>query len=365
MWPGSGGRSLLPATELSQGVRIAGQASILAAGNPRAALAFLHAHGLPAALGADGRTVVTRESGHDIAILPGQLSSGGNRAPARTAQVGSTSGGAEALVLEPFATSLNLGPDAGSAEVYDLRALGYNVTRRLDSEVDMGTMGMLSHYAVVYWETHAGVLPNGDAVIATGQTDTQGLAPLFGDHSLIQVFVAGDPAKTLFVAITGEYIRLHLTDFPTHALMYLNGCSVLAAPVLWNDLQARRVETLVSWNHDAVDVIEEAAADLVFGRFTSGDTVAQAVSAADAAGLYSSSPTTGDAHLGFEGNGALTLSRDASPTPTAAPTAMPTPAPTATPTVPPLPYFRGCSPDARSYCVLPEHDGSGARLGRR
>ncbi len=240
-----------------------------------------------------------------------------------------------AIVLEPFATELGLGPTAGQDEANALTRAGFTVDVLRDAQVTVGTMSTLSSYGAVYFQTHAGVLPDGDAVVVTGETDPAPYADLYRDHSLIQAFVAGDPAKKLYNAITSHFVTGHMGAFPNGSIMFINGCAVLSAPVFWKALQQQNVSALISWNGDVYSSSNEVAGLYVTTRLVNGDSVSTAVDDALQAGV--GFDVVGDTvvHLGFSGDGAATLSavlgRKATPTPVPS-TATPTPVPTATPT---------------------------------
>ncbi|HZU11542.1 MAG TPA: hypothetical protein VFB58_01780 [Chloroflexota bacterium] len=305
--------------------RLVRQGTALAGHDRTAALSYFRRHGLHPELGLDGRTITVRVGGREIAILPSSVTTQPLRRHGLSSRLRrqDTPTSRRAIVLEPFATELDLGSNAGVPEVQALQSLGYTVTALRDSAVSLATMATLAQYSVVYMETHSGVLSSGDAVVATAQTDTTGLDALFHDGSVIQVTVAGDPTKKLYIGITGKYVTQHLNAFPTRSLVYLNGCAVLAAPLFWSALQARGVSTLVSWDHDAIDSTEDEAARLVFEDLAAGNTVVTAVNAARANGLGTSFVDGTQARLGFLGAGSLTL---------AAPAVLPADTPTATPT---------------------------------
>src|SRR5260370_34245960 len=55
-----------------------------------------------------------------------------------------------ALVLEPFATQLGLGPGAGDPEVSKLQAAGFDVTELHDTAVTVQVMATFWQYNVIY-----------------------------------------------------------------------------------------------------------------------------------------------------------------------------------------------------------------------
>lgn len=251
--------------------------------------------------------------------------------------------GRRALVLEPFADELQLGTDAGQPEVDALTRSGFTVDILRNAEVTVAALLRLSDYSVVYWDTHAAVLDNGDAVVVSGERAGASYSSYYQDHSLVQAFVAGDPSKTLYNGVTGQFIAAHLDAFPDDSIIFLNGCSALSASVFWQDLAARNVATLISWDEKAQSVSNERAAELVMDRLALGDTVDKAVAEARLAGLGTTIIEGVVAHLGYRGWGgdtlasALTGRASDTPTSTPTPTLMPTPTSTPVPTATPLP----------------------------
>jgi hypothetical protein len=301
-------------------------AAQLAAGSPVSALHYLHQSGVRGTLGADGKTIELRVDSREIAIVPAQTRP--VSVPRLSAPAAHLSG-RDAAVLEPFATELGLGQQAGSAEATALRGAGYDVTTLRDSQVTVESMATLTHDSVVYMETHAGLLNGGDAVIGTGQTSVSGLTSLINDGSVIQIVVAGDPKGTLYVGITGRFFARHASRFPDSSLLFLNGCSGLSAPALWAALQGQNLSTLVSWDHDAIDTAVDQSARYFMNRLASGDSVAQALRSTQGAGLGISIAGGDEARLGLLGNGELTIASRPTPVPTATSTpAPPTPAST-------------------------------------
>jgi len=325
-------------------------AARLAGRRPSAAARWLrHQNDVSAvAVGLDHATIaISFRDGAELAILPRSrptflpLVRPASGASSTVHDPGATG---RAIVLEPFATELGLGPTAGQDEANALTRAGFAVDVLRDAQVTVGTMSTLSSYGAVYFQTHSAVLPDGDAIVVTGETDSAPYVDLYRDHSLIQAFVAGDPQKKLYNAITSHYVTGHMGTFPSGSIIFLNGCAVLSAPVFWKALQQQNVSALISWDADVYSSSNEVAGSYVTSTLANGSSVSAAVNDARQAGV--GFDVVGDAvvHLGFSGDGAATLSavlgRKATPTPpppTATPTllpstATPTPLPTATPT---------------------------------
>jgi hypothetical protein len=332
--------------------QVGGRAAMLADPAPRTALRWLERQRAvgQARLGPDGVTIdVHFRDGAYIAILPRAPRSipgafrpsdrvrAGSGATAWTGSAGRTgSAGGRALVLEPFAHQL--GAAAGQTEIDDLMQAGFQVDVARDDAVTVRTMETLAGYSMVYMETHAGVLPDGDAVVATGETNTVPYTAFFNEQSVMQVFAAGDPSGTLYNAITGRFVTRHMGSFPASSIVYLDGCSVLAAPSFWQALQGRNVDVLLSWDHEVYNDANELSADYMLTNLDKGDTIVASLAATQAAGLAVSTVAGITSHLGFLGDGDDTLARalaETTPTPTATPTATVTP--TVTPTDIPTP----------------------------
>lgn len=344
----------LSAVERAQGAA----AARLAGRHPSAVARWLHHQTdvSAVAVGPDRATIaISFRDGAELAILPRSRPTllplmRPASVPGSMVRDPGTAG--RAIVLEPFATELGLGPTAGQDETNALTRAGFTVDVLRDAQVTVGTMATLSSYGAVYFQTHSGVLPDGDAVVVTGETDSAPYADLYRDHSLIQAFVAGDPAKKLYNAITSHFVTGHMGTFPSGSIMFLNGCAVLSAPVFWKALQQQNVSALISWNGDVYSSSNEVAGSFVTTRLVNGDSVSTAVDDARQAGV--GFDVVGDTvvHLGFSGDGAATFSavlgRKATPTPvpstatpTLMPTATPTPLPTATKTArPPSPAVK-------------------------
>lgn len=341
---GSPGRAAARLPEPLSGTdRAAGRhAAGLAARNPRAALRWLQGRSSVrrATVGPDGHTLDIRfgDGGRLVILPPGQgrvaaAAALRFRPNARSASDGS----ARALVLEPFADELGRGADAGRQEVSMLASAGFRVDVLRNGQVTVPVAERLADYSVVYMETHSGITADGDAVVATGETDTSPYAPLYGEHSLVQVFVAGDTEGALYNAFTGTFVSLHVGNFPQGSILFLNGCSILKAPALWAALRARHAASLLGWDDEANAAVTDAAAQVVLRAMASGASVRDGVAEARQAGLGTSPAQDGIAHLGYLGDGDETLAQAregtvqaATPTPTA--TSTPTPTATAVPT---------------------------------
>ena len=228
-------------------------------------------------------------------------------------------------------------PVFGFAHVDALTQSGFRVDEVFDSNVTAGVMQKLADYSSVYMRTHSGVLPGGDAIVVTGESDSGPYASLYKDHSLMQAFVAGDPTGTLYNAITATIVTKHMGTFPDSSIMFLNGCSLLRAPTFWTALQKQNVATMISWDHEVYSTVSEPAGEFILTDLAKGDSVETDIAAAYTAGLGTSVVGDEVAKLGFLGDGSETLPRalaGATPTltpePTATATSTPTPLPTPT-----------------------------------
>lgn len=228
---------------------------------------------------------------------------------------------ARAIILEPFASQLTGQGQPGAAEAAALQQAGFTVTTLVGSQVTVPVMMNLAEYKVIYIETHSAILPNGDAVISTGETNNRPYSNLYGNGGLLQTVVAGDPSHALYNAVTGRFFTLHTGTFSPGSILFINGCATLSAPLLWQDLQARGLSTLIGWNGDVPEQAATAVGDAVMGQLGNGDTVSQAV--ASGTSLYGGDLKAYGFH--YEGNGAETLDN--------ALTATLPPLPTATATV--------------------------------
>jgi hypothetical protein len=328
----------LTAIDRQLGARAAG----LAGQTPHQALRWLQRQRAvgQALLGPDGATIdIHFRDGTRIAILPDMpwsVSRAIRLSDRVRARSSATAG--RALVLEPFAHQV--GTVAGQAAVDDLTRAGFKVDVLQNDAVTVQAMETLANYSVVYMETHAGALPGGDAVVATGETNTVPYTTLLQENSVIQILAAGDPSGTLYNAITGRFVTRHVGIFPASSVLYLDGCSVLAAPAFWQALQSRNVDVLLSWDHEVYNDVNEQSAGVMLAHLEAGETVSASLTATQAAGLGVSAVNGVTAHLGFLGDGDDTLARalaETPPTPTLTPTLTPTVTPTSTitPTVTP------------------------------
>lgn len=225
-----------------------------------------------------------------------------------------------ALVLEPFAAQLTANGQAGATVATVLRKVGFDVTVLTGNQVTVPVMTHLADYNVIYIETHSALLPNGDAVIATGETDNRPYGNLYGDGGLMQTVVAGDAHHALYNAVTGRFFALHLGAFAPGAILFVNGCAVLSAPLLWRDLQRRGLSTLIGWNGNVPENAATVVGDDVITELGNGETVAQSVDAGPS--FYPADLTSLGFH--YDGNGAETLLNAL----TASPPPLPSPAPT-------------------------------------
>lgn len=272
------------------------------------------------AIGRDGRTLVVRfRDGVQAAVLPAGKPSAApvpmfsNQARVRT---GAAAGRPRALVLEPFATSLNLGPNAGSVEAADLQGAGYQVDLLRDSAVTIDTMETLANYNVVYIVTHSGVNQWGEGVVSTGQVadNDPAIDPMIKEFSVMVVTVAGD--NQLYYGVMSRFIQYHVGQFPAYSMMFINGCSMLGASLFWQALQSKGVSAMISWDHDALAGDDVQTADDFFGAMYSGKDIADAVAAVRADGLGISRPADQPvANFGYLGDGTLTLATAADRTP--------------------------------------------------
>ncbi len=328
-----------------QDSRVALTASQLGARSPNRAREWLVSQSRvsSANFGRDGKTLdVHFRDGAEVALVPRKtertaLLSGLGFSPAL---VPHASGSAHAVVLEPFADELGLGESAGEGEIEPLKAAGFSVDVVRNSDVTVSVMENLANYSVIYMETHSGTLGDGDAIILTRQTDSSSVKSLFADGSVTQGLAYGD--QNLYIALKAQFFLQHTGTYPNSTIVFLNGCEVLGANVLWDALRQHNVATLISWDNKAINTIDEQAADFMFPRLASGETVSAAIADAKAASLGVSTFDGVDAHLGYLGQGDTTFA-DAlqgtpldTPTPTA--TATSTDTPTATATATPTPH---------------------------
>jgi hypothetical protein len=224
-----------------------------------------------------------------------------------------------ALILEPFAGELEPGMNPGDAEAAALRTAGFQVTIVSNAEVTVPVMETLPDYSVISITTHAGVLPNGDAVLLTGERDNHPYNDFYKDHTLVQGYVAGE--GLLYNGVTGAFFLQHMRPFGNSSILLVNGCAALAAPTFWSDLHAQNLGALLSWDKDVSSTADTEVRDHVLTVLGETTTVAQAVE------------QSGYPDFGFRGDGNDTLAKAAiaaPPTPTPAPTVTSTPLPVST-----------------------------------
>jgi hypothetical protein len=316
------------------------------------------------ALGRDRRTIVLHfTDGRELVILPPQPVLIRVPSPSRLPHVTSSdSANARALVLEPFASQLGFGPTTGDDEANALRAAGFSVDIFRDGQVTVPVMQRIPQYAVTYIETHAAVMPNGDAVVMTGEQDPGPYADYYRDHTLSQATVSGDPTKALYNGVTGAFFVAHADPFPAGSLLYVNGCVVLNAPNFWSTLQSRGLQTLISWDGEAQANSDQTAGPYVMEGLSHGLTVDSVVSDAVQKGVGVSVIGSEVAHLGYEGNGQETLVNALQATDPATPTSTPAPTSTPLPTSTPKPKKKGaCRPGhhrSHGKCVKTRHKKS-------
>lgn len=269
------------------------------------------------------------------------------------------SANARALVLEPFATQLGFGPTTGDDEASALRAAGFSVDVFRDAQVTVPVMQRIPEYAVTYIETHAAVMPDGDAVVMTGEQDPGPYADYYRDHTLAQATVSGDPTKMLYNGVTGAFFVAHAAPFSAGSLLYVNGCVVLNAPNFWSTLQSRGLRTLISWDGEAQASSDQTAGPFVLNQLSHGLTVDSVVTDAVHQGIGVSVIGSEVAHLGYEGNGQETLANALQAQDPATLTATPTPTATPRPTSTPRPKKKGaCKPGhhrSHGKCVKTRH----------
>jgi hypothetical protein len=247
----------------------------------------------------------------------------------------------------PFADELGEGANAGQTEIDTLKAAGFSVDVYRNADVSVDLLTHLADYSVVYLETHSGTLDDGDAILDTSSQDTKQYAAYLKDGTVRQALAAG--SNDLYLAITAEFIQKHVGTFAPSSLLYLDGCDVLHAQVFWGALEAKGVDTLITWDSHIYSGASQAAAQFMFGQLGNGESVSAALAAANSAGLGSGLGDQGTAHLGFVGDGDDTLARALSHyAPTATPTPTDTPTPTATtadpPTSTPTPVVKKACP---------------------
>lgn len=327
--------------------------SHLAARKPTGALAWARHQAVVASatFGPARGTIVLRfRDGHPLIVLLGnhpasRLSKGRPLAgllalraqPLATAHDGTAP---RAAVLLPFESELG---NNGQAEIDALTKAGFQVDVFHDADVSIGLMEHLSDYSVVYMETHSDPLPGGDAIVATGSTDSTPykafMPPAYvpgGDGTITPVIVSGQ--SQLYLAITAGFVTNHMGTFPGSSLVYLDGCDLLNTDVFWHALENKGVETMIAWDNHVYPYTNESSAAAMFAQLASGSTVAGSLQAVQQEGLGTGAADLGPTHLGFQGDGndtfALALAETkptATPTLTATATLTPTPRPTKTP----------------------------------
>lgn len=286
--------------------------------------------------GPDRKTVDIRfRDGSRAAILSNTISS--VRVPVallhRHAQLLSRSqspaGAPRAVVMEPFATELGIGPHAGDAELNYLQSAGFQVDQLYDTQVTVNSLTTLSEYNVVYMQTHAGVVNGGEGILASGEpvNGDPAVAPLVRNGSVIPIGVSGTTKP--YYGITSSFISQYEGQFPANSIDFLNGCNLLSAPRFWSAMAAKGAGVLVSWTREAY-TSDNLVAGAKFFQYMSnpGTSVAAAIAAVHAAGFGVSRTNGTVALLGDLGDGTITLQSAAS-----APANTPEPG-TATPGLP-------------------------------
>jgi hypothetical protein len=134
--------------------------------------------------------------------------------------------------MEPFASQLGLGPQAGDAEVGYLQSAGYRVDQLYDTQVTLKALTTLSQYNVAYMQTHAGVVAGGEGIVASGELEgtDPNVGPLIRNGTVILIGVSGSSQK--YYGITSSFITQYEGQFPAHSLLFLNGCNLLSSPIL-------------------------------------------------------------------------------------------------------------------------------------
>ena len=307
-------------------------------------------------LATDGRTFDIRfRDGMRAAILPAALgtvrSSKGELTPRARQSSPPRQSTPQALVLEPFATELQMGPTAGDAEVNDLQSAGYHVDYLYDTQVTVNTFTTLSQYNVVYMHTHSG--PGAGGIVATGEpaNGDPSVAPYLADGSVIVSSVAGTAQQ--YYGITSRFVLYHLGQFPANSLLFVNGCALLGSGSFPQALASRGLGVLVSWDQDSKAPENFLAAAVFFGQMSQGATVDSAIAATRASPWGTSTVTyngvTTTATIGYQGNGQITLQSAKQPIPGGGPpSSTATPQPTATPTAIPPPSTSTSTPTSTS-----------------
>jgi hypothetical protein len=239
----------------------------------------------------------------------------------------------KALVLEPFAWQLGRGDDAGQAEITVLKNAGFSVDVLRNEQVTIAVLEHLADYSVIYMETHSNVLGT-DAAIVVDDTnnDNPAYQQLLADRSVMQFTIAGDDAQHFYLGVTSAFFQKHVPRFSPSTIIFFNGCAVLAAPLFWSTLQSQGVGALIGWDNEALSSLTEAAGSYVVQKLGGAQTVSGSVQAATQDGLGLSIGLGNTAHLGFLGDGDLTLADALHGTVLATATSIPTITPTPIPT---------------------------------
>jgi hypothetical protein len=300
-----------------------------------------------AVVGRDGRTLDVRfADGEEMLVLPKAVRAEHLSAlsPARMGALRPhLNTGARAAVLEPFATELGLGSDAGTPEVNALQATGFTVTTGIDQQVSVDSLLSLSQDNVVYLHTHAGVNAYGAGVVASGEPadGDPAVSPFIADGSVMVVGVSGSNQQ--YYGITAQFITGHVALLRPGSLFFINGCALLNATDFWSALHSAGAGVLVSWDADATNSDNYLSGAAFFNVMKSdGASVASAIATLKGAGYGTSSVNGAPATLGFLGDGSITLASaaasgaanppTATPTQFVFPTLTPTPHATLTPT---------------------------------
>ncbi len=266
-----------------------------------------------AAVGRDGQTVSIRfTDGLRGAVLPrtatlARLSLPSVRLGARPRLRPHQTPGGRAIILEPVATELGLGPNAGDIEVSDLKAAGYTVDQLYDTQVTVSAMLTLPRYNVVYMHTHSGVDPNGDGLLATGQyaQPDATVQPYLNDGTVEITGVAG--TGQTYYGISTRFVTIHMGIFPAGSFLFINGCA-LSTTNFEPALLQHGAGAVISWNNEVTAQVGYISSAGVFYYMSSkGDSIATAVQQVTADGNGTSTYNNQPATLGFQGDGSITL----------------------------------------------------------
>jgi hypothetical protein len=245
-----------------------------------------------------------------------------------------------AAVLEPFGTALGLGGNSGQVEADALTKAGFQVDVFRDSAVTVPVIESLSSYSVVYMESHSNYDPGiQDGFVLDGerynnQFDQEPYKSLEKDGSIYYGSPQNDPGH-FYIAFTSKIFSLHMSGFPYSSILFMNGCSLLkGSPRFEQAVLGGGVSAFISWTDDTNNRDAEQAADFMFPRLATGETLSAAFAEVQAALLDTSFTPTGVARLTIVGdlNDSFPNALEgATPTPT--PTPVQTlPPPTSTPT---------------------------------